>query len=352
MKRRHFLFGFLPAALLLTVAAAGCTPQQNTAGGGGTAASPAPGGGSLGGDRPKIGFVVKSATEVWFQQEWKFAQEAADKLGFDLVKIAADDADKVLSALDNLGAQGAKGVIICSPDVKLGPAIVSKAKDNNLKLMSVDDRLVGADGKPLADVPHLGISARDIGRSVGKAIAAEMKKRGWKPAEVGAVALTIDELETARERVGGATEELVKAGFPEANIYRTPWKRHDIPGALDAANPTLTQHPDVKKWVAFASNDDGVLGVVRATEGRTIPASDVIGVGINGTSGVDDFKKPNPTGFFASVLLSPRRHGYDTAEAMYRWVTEGKEPQKETYTTGTLITRDNYREEMKQEGLL
>jgi ABC-type sugar transport system, periplasmic component len=347
MTRRHLLFGFLPAALLL--AAAGCTPQSGQAGG-----SPAPGGGAAagGGDRPKIGFVVKSATEVWFQQEWKFAQQAADKHGFDLVKIAAPDADKVLSTLDNLGAQGAKGVIICSPDVKLGPAIVAKAKEHNLKLMSVDDRLVGADGKPLADVPHLGISAREIGRTVGKAIAEEMKARGWKPEEVGAVALTIEELETARERVGGAIEELTKAGFPEANIYKTPWKQHDIPGALDAANPTLTQHPDVKKWVAFASNDDGVLGVVRATEGRTIPAENVIGVGINGTSGVDDFKKPKPTGFFASVLLSPKRHGYDTAEAMYKWVTEGTEPPKETYTTGILITRENYEEAMKKEGLL
>jgi L-arabinose transport system substrate-binding protein len=303
-------------------------------------------------ERPKIGFLVKSATEVWFQQEWKFADEAAKQYGFDLIKIATPDADKVISAIDNLSAQGVKGFIICTPDPKLGSAIVSKAKEHNMKLLTVDDRLVDANGQPLTDVHYLGISAYEIGKMVGQAIVDEIKKRGWNMAELGAIAVNVDELETARLRINGATEVLVASGFPKDRIFKSPWKTFDIPGAFDAANITLTQHPDIKRWVAFSSNDDGVLGVVRATEGRNIPADDVIGVGINGTSGVDDLKKDKPTGFFASVLLSPRQHGFGTAESMYKWITKGEEPAKETYTKGILIDRSNYKEEMKKEGLL
>jgi L-arabinose transport system substrate-binding protein len=90
----------------------------------------------------KIGFVVKQPEEPWFQDEWKFAEQAAKEKGFDLVKIGAEDGEKVQSAIDNLGAQGAQGFIICTPDVKLGPGIVAKAAANNLKLMTVDDRLL------------------------------------------------------------------------------------------------------------------------------------------------------------------------------------------------------------------
>jgi L-arabinose transport system substrate-binding protein len=324
--------------LVVCLALAGC--------GGGEA------GGSTSPEKPKIGFLVKSATEVWFQQEWQFADDAARDLNFELVKIPTPDAEKVMTALDNLAAQGAQGVIICSPDVKLGPAIVAKCKAANLKLLTVDDRLVDAEGRPLADVPHLGISAYEIGKMVGQAIVDEMQVRGWNMAEVGAIAVNLDELETARQRIDGASEVLVAAGFDAKRIFKSPWKTQDIPGALDAANITLTQHPEIKKWVAFSSNDDGVLGVVRATEGRNIAASDVIGVGINGTSGVDDFKKPNPTGFFGSVLLSPKKHGYDTCRMMYDWVKNGTEPPKETWTSGILITRQNYEEKMKEEGLL
>ncbi|MBA3726342.1 MAG: arabinose ABC transporter substrate-binding protein, partial [Armatimonadetes bacterium] len=39
-------------------------------------------------DPVKIGFLVKSPTEVWFKQEWKFADEAATNLKFELIKLA------------------------------------------------------------------------------------------------------------------------------------------------------------------------------------------------------------------------------------------------------------------------
>ncbi|MCW5945465.1 MAG: arabinose ABC transporter substrate-binding protein [Fimbriimonadales bacterium] len=304
------------------------------------------------GSNIKIGFVVKLAQEPWFQTEWKFAREAAKEHGFQLIELEAKDGEKVISAIDNLAAQGAQGLIICTPDPKLGPLIVSKAKEYGMKLLTVDDRLEGPDG-PLTNVHHLGISARDIGKMVGQALVDEMKSRGWNMSEVGAMALTVDELQTARERIEGAIEVLTANGFPSDRIFKTAWRSpHNIETAVEAASVALTRHPGVKKWIAFSSNDDGVLGFVRATESRGISAADVIGVGINGTSGVDDFRKSNPTGFFASVLLSPRKHGYHTAEMMYRWIKEGVEPPKETWTTGILITRENYQELMAKEGLL
>lgn len=305
------------------------------------------------GNKPvKIGFLVKSATEPWFQTEWRFADEEAKKLGCEILKAEVKDADKVVSELDSLKVKGAQGVIICSPDQKLGPTIVEKAEQNGLKLITVDDRLVGADDKPMTNVHHLGIDAKNIGKAVGEGLLAEMKKRGWKPEEVGLIALTIDTLDTAKDRIGGAVEALTAAGFPSANIYRSPWKEpFVIETAQDAANIVLTQHPDKKFWLAIASNDDGVLGAVRATEGRQIAAANVIGIGINGTSGVDDLKKSQPTGFFGSILLSPRQHGASTVDMMYEWITKSAEPKMETWTTGTLITRDNFREEMKKEGL-
>ncbi|KAB7549466.1 hypothetical protein ET532_024435, partial [Verminephrobacter sp. Larva24] len=38
-------------------------------------------------DEPKIGFLVKQAEEPWFQDEWKFAEQAAREKGFKLIKI-------------------------------------------------------------------------------------------------------------------------------------------------------------------------------------------------------------------------------------------------------------------------
>jgi L-arabinose transport system substrate-binding protein len=300
----------------------------------------------------KIGFIVKQPEETWFQNEWKFAQKAADQDGFVLVKIGAPDGDKVMAAIDNLAAQGAQGFVICTPDVRLGPAIEAKANQDNLKFMSVDDRFIGSDGNPMDEVHHLGISAHNIGMKVGKALADEMNRRGWKADDTALCCLTFKELQTAKERTDGAVEALTEAGFPGAKVYEAPQKTSDTPGGFDAANICLTQHPEVKHWLICGMNDNTVLGGVRATENRGIAPEDVVGVGINGLDAVDEFSKDRPTGFFASILLSPTQHGHDTADAMYKWIHDGVEPARITYTEGTLITRDTFRQVMTAQGLM
>jgi len=303
-------------------------------------------------DDIKIGFVVKQPEEPWFQDEWKFAEQAAKAEGFTLVKIGADDGEKALAAIDNLGAQGAQGMVICVPDVKLGPGIVARAKANNIKFMTVDDRLIDSAGKPIASVPHMGISATKIGEAVGDAIAAEAKKRGWSMADTGAIRVSYDQLPTAKDRVDGAVKELTAAGLPADHIYNAPQAKTDTEAALNAATTVLNGNPQIKHWVAFGLNDEAALGAVRATESAKVASADVIAVGIGGAdSAINEFKKPTPTGFFGTVIISPKRHGYETASDVYAWVKDNKQPDAVTLTSGLLATRDDYPAVRAQLGL-
>lgn len=326
---RHLLFALLATALL----ASSCSKENASAG-----------------NAIKLGFLVKQPEEPWFQLEWQFADQAAKDLHFDLVKIGATDGEKVLAAIDNLAAQGAQGFVICTPDVRLGPAIVARAKAKNLKLMSVDDRFLSGD-KPMEDVHYLGISAGKIGASVGTALAAEQKKRGWSNEETGVIAVTFEELETAKERTDGAIEAIKAAGFPAARIWKVPTPKPEIPAALDATNALWTQHGDVKKWLVCGMNDNAVLGAVRALEGHGFGAESVVGIGINGSDCIVELEKSKPTGFHASMLLSAKQHGYQTCEMLYRWVKDGVEPPKDTRTIGVLIDRANFQQVLKEQGI-
>ena len=111
-------------------------------------------------------------------------------------------------------------------------------------------------------------------------------------------------------------------------------------------------NPKYKHWIAFGLNDEAVLGAVRAAEGRNFRADNMIGVGIGGSkSALNEFAKAQPTGFFGSVLISPKRHGYETSVNMYEWIKNGKAPPQLTFTTGQLITRANAAEIRKDMGL-
>lgn len=300
----------------------------------------------------KIGFLVKQAEEPWFQDEWRFAEQAAKEKGFTLVKIGIPNGEKMMAAIDNLAAQKVQGFVICAPDVKLGAAVSRAAKRHGLKVMSVDDQLVDGAGKPIADIPHMGISGYEIGKQVGQGLVEEIKARGWNLAEVGALRIAFDQLPTARERTQGALDALKAAGLPAANLVDAPQAKTDTESAFNAANIAFTKNARFKRWVAFGLNDEAVLGAVRAGEGRGLKSDAMLGIGIGGSqTALNEFAKPTPTAFFGTVLISPKRHGYETALNVYQWVAENKAPAALTLTSGTLMTRKNQADVRKSMGL-
>ncbi len=343
MKPHPALF---PFALLCCAALAltGCGPKSDSsAKAAATPAAPA---------KIKLGFLVKQPEEPWFQFEWKGAEKAAAEHGFELLKYGTTDGEKVMSAIDNLAVAGAQGFVICTPDVRLGPQIMARAKQKNMKVITVDDMFVLPDGKFMTDVPYLGMSASQIGESVGKTLFDEARKRNWNLEETGVCLITFEELDTARERTEGARRALEAAGFPAARIFKAPQKTTDIPGSFDAATSLLTRQGGIKRWLIAGMNDNAVLGAVRAMEGRGFNAETVIGIGINGTDCIDELRKPKPTGFFGSMLVSAPFEGYETARLLYVWVKEGKQPPLETRTPGIFITRENFEAVLKREGIL
>jgi L-arabinose transport system substrate-binding protein len=334
----------LSALTVCSLVATGCGKKTESAPGAG-ASSAAP-------SAIKLGFLVKQPEEPWFQYEWKGGDIAAAKYGFELLKFGVQDGEKVMGAIDNLAVAGAQGFVICTPDVRLGPQIMVRAKSKGLKVVTVDDQFVKPDGSMMTEVPYIGMSASKIGYAVGEALHAEMQKRKWPVEETGVCVVTFEELDTARERTDGAIKGLTDAGFPTAQIFKTAQKSTDVPGSFDAASNLLTRKPDIKHWLACALNDTGVIGAIRAMENRGFSAADLIGVGINGTDCIDELRKPKPTGFFGSILVSAQGEGLSATEMLYRWVKDGTEPPLDTRTVGVLITRENCEEVWKREGVV
>ncbi|MDR0361092.1 MAG: substrate-binding domain-containing protein [Planctomycetota bacterium] len=307
---------------------------------------------AMAGEKPKIGFLVKQPEEPWFQVEWKFADKAGEDLGFEAIKIGTPDGEKVLSAIDNIAANGAKGFVICTPDVRLGPGIMARARSHDLKVVTVDDRFIRADGSYMEEVPYVGMSATNIGRQMGEALMDEMKRRDWPIDEVRFMVITYEELDTTRERTDGAIAKAIEMGLPEDQVIKAPIiGMMEIPTSINAANVVLTRYPDVKYWLIGGSNDNSVLGAVRALEGKNHPVENAIAVGINGTDCIPELEKPNPTSFYGSILGLAGVEGYKTAEMAYKWAYLGEEPPLDTRTVGRLITRENFRQVLKEEGM-
>jgi len=229
---------------------------------------------------------------------------------------------------------------------------MAKAKLNGLKVIAVDDRFVDAKGQFMEDVPYLGMAAFEVGQKQGNAMVDEAKKRGWDWKDTYAVINTYNELDTGKKRTDGSVKSLKDAGLPEDHILFSALKTLDVPGSMDATNSALVKLPgEAKNLIIGGMNDNTVRGGVRATESAGFAAANVIGIGINGTDAIGELKKAN-SGFFGSMLPSPHIEGYNTASMMFEWITTGKEPAKyPAMDDVTLITRDNFQEELTKIGL-
>jgi L-arabinose transport system substrate-binding protein len=209
---------------------------------------------------------------------------------------------------------------------------------------------VDGSGKPIESIPHMGISGYQIGKQVGEGIIAEIKARKWNMAEVGAIRVAYDQLPTGKERTTGAVDALKAGGFPAANIIDAPQAKTDTENAFNAANIALTKNARFKHWVAVGLNDEAVLGAVRAAEGRGIKADSMIGIGIGGAKAAENELGKPATGFFGSVMISAKEHGYQTSVNLYNWITGKATPPAEVLTKGMLMTRANQAEVRKAMG--
>ena len=294
-------------------------------------------------DAPHYFYIEKVGTSPWFIEEVAGAQAEAERLGakFSNQDVKAD-ANLAITAVDNAVASGAAGIVIVVPDQQIGPAVLAKAKEAKMPVIAVDDSIKDADGK---GAPFVGFSAIEVGKQVGNAIADMHVARGWgdkiEPdtkllsAEIQSVSVCMDRTDNAiavlKDRLGLKDEQILHVAIDPGT--------QDV--ALANVAQAITAFPGVKKWLIASCGDEGVLGSVRSMEQAGYASDGLIGVGINGQLGCEEFKKADATGFRGSIAVASKIHGETAIRLLNDFVTKGIPIPARTIVAGNLITRDD-----------
>ena len=245
---------------------------------------------------------------------------------------------------------GGKGAVICAPAATAGEELMARAETHGLRLYAVDDRLFGRDGRPLS-IPYLGVDAAQVGGELGRFLASEASARGWKLADCGALVLTWPSVPSVQERTDAAREVLFDAGLRRDRLFEVPLAAFGEASGEAAARRVLATHPEVEHWLVFAGADAPVIGAMRAFERRKIGPEGVIGAGIGAHASAREFARPGSERYAGAILINPVIHGRESVRNLAGWVSGGVPPPSERLTTGTLMTRANFRELMRREGI-
>ena len=89
----------------------------------------------------KIGFAVPVLENPYWAVNVKFARQMANDLGVTLVVESANDrADTQLENVENLAAQGVKGIVFGPIDTNIGPAILKVCQQHNIMCAAAERR--------------------------------------------------------------------------------------------------------------------------------------------------------------------------------------------------------------------
>jgi ribose transport system substrate-binding protein len=285
------------------------------------------------GGAPRIALVLKTANNPFFIDMQKGAEDAAKKLGVNLIVQAAErevDVEKQMQIIENLIQTKVAALCVTpSGSREIVPAI-EKANRAGIPVVIVDTRV---DAKAMSEssgkiAGFIGSDNYEGGKLAGEFIA---KKLGGK----GKVAVLegIPGHETGDSRLKGFREAL--KATPEIEIVASQTANWERDQGFNVFQNILQSHPNVQ--AVFACSDLMALGAVEA-----IAAAKKTGqITVIGFDASDEARRAVLTGTMdATVAQSPAEMGALAVENAYRLI-KGEAVKDELVVPIKLITKEN-----------
>ncbi len=331
-SRRGMAAAGLCAAV--AVALAGCSDTSSSAGAAPTAA-PLQQAKDL-----TIGYIVKRGTDPFAVEQIDAAKALASKDGVTLLTAdVKQDTSLAISTVNQMLAQGAKGIVIVVPDQSIGPAVLQAAKAKGAVVVASDDAIKDASGTA---APFVGLDGATLGKQAGKALADQLAAKGWDGPSTAFVNVVLPSLTVCNERTGGADSAFAAATSTFGGKKLRVSYDGTLAQALTSMNATITSNPDIKNWLITGCNDDGVAGALRALEGKGVTKANSVGVGMDGALVCSELSKDN--GFYGANYVSFSKNGELAYQALVDNLTKGTAIAPTTFVPGPLVTRENYKQ--------
>ncbi len=282
---------------------------------------------------PTIALVVKTVNHPFFIDMQRGAEEAADRLGVNLIVQGAErevDVEKQMQIIENLIQRKVDAICIDpSGSKEIIPAIL-KANKAKIPVLIVDTRidtvLLKEEGGFFET--FIGSDNEEGGRIAGDYIVSQLGGRGKV-----AVLEGIPGHETSDARLRGFHDALRQApGIETVVSLSANWERDQ---GYNVFQSILQSHPDVQ--ALFACNDLMALGAIEAIE-TADKTGEIIVLGFDA---LDDAREAIRNGaMHGSIAQYPSEMGKIAIENAYR-IINGEKPEDNIPVKIELMTVNN-----------
>lgn len=251
----------------------------------------------------RIGVVMKTLSNPFFNAMEKGARKAEDEFGVELIVQAAQEETSVLEQInivENMISNKVNAIVIAPAGSKEIIPVVKKAQDAGIPVINVDNRIdeEAAKAAGLKPVPYVGASNLDGGYLAGKYLAEQLNGKGKV-----AVIEGIQGVDNAEQRKAGALKAF--AEYSEIEVVSSQSANWETEKALNVTSNIIQANPDLQG--IFAANDMMAFGAVRAIDaaGKT---GNILVAGYDALDQALDYIKDG--GMISTVDQNPGDMGY------------------------------------------
>jgi D-xylose transport system substrate-binding protein len=339
------------AVAALALGAAACGSSDNGGGGGSSG-----GGGSQGG---KIAFLLPENKTTRYEEQDKpnFENRVKQKCPSCQViyENAAQDPAKQQQQAESAITNGAKVLVIDAVDVKAAAAIVARAKQSKIPVISYGRLVSGAD----LDY-YVSIDPYKVGVQQGQALLDALKKEGKPQGPIVMVNGSPTDSNAAPYKKG-AHSVLDKAGVKIAKEYDTPdWSPDKAQSEMDQA---LTSVGKGNLAGVYVANDGMATGVIAALKGASVDPSSLPITGQDAE--VSALQRIVAGDQLMTVYQPIRKIAYDSADIAVALaqgkqppniatakVNNGKKDVPSVLVPTEVITKDNIKDTVVKDGFV
>jgi L-arabinose transport system substrate-binding protein len=297
---------------------------------------------------PTFAAIQRGATDQYFIDLQSGFRDRIEELGGTALTFdAKEDVDLAISLTQDAVSAGASGIATTIAQQSSGPAIAQIAHDAGVALVATDNSFVDEAGAP---VPFVGFDGRDMGTSVGTEAARLLTESGWlddPAAKVAALSMEVTGLSVCKDRTDAASEQMIAAGLPEAQVVVASIASPTTADAQDAAGPVVTGNPDVSHWVVYGCNDEGVLGALNALSTQGVDPANIIAVGLGAYEACKLWSADLPTGFRSALFISGRDVGATAAQLLWDNVVNGQALPEITIAPTSMVDPTTWQEKFE-----
>ena len=287
--------------------------------------------------------IYKAGDQTWFINEGDAARKTVEAAGGEFYyEDCLMDGSKMLDAIDRAYANGADGIVICTPDQTMSQNVVDKCNEYGIAVVAADDALE-VNGEKIA--PWVGIVGYDIGSSCAEWLCDYMAEKNLVEDETcGVLIMTMSTVSSCVPRTDGEYDVLISRfpAFTDNGNGRLFYADYD--GTTEKGNTAsaaiITGNPQITKWMVMGANEEGVIGCVRALETNGVDAESAC-VGMGAYMVVEEYEKGSAlraAPFFSDVAI-----GTYSVNTLFD-VIDGNEVEMETAVPAEITTPENYHE--------